>query len=202
MNTSSFTFTGKVDIGCEVYVNGNKVNVDANGNFSANVSLNKGTNTIKIEVKNKLGDVTTITKTVTYEESGTGTSNLTIVLRINDPYMTVNGVKKEIDPGRGTVPVIVKGRTLVPIRAIIEEMGGSISWDGTERKVTITLKNTKIELWIDKKSALVNGATKELDVEPQIINSRTMIPLRFVTENLGCSVQWDWRYKNNNDYLQ
>jgi len=191
VNTSSFTFTGKVDIGCEVYVNGNKVNVDANGNFSVTVSLNKGTNTIKIEVKNKLGDVTTITKTVTYEESGTGTSNLIIVLRINDPYMTVNGVKKEIDPGRGTVPVIVKGRTLVPIRAIIEEMGGSISWDGTERKVTITLKNTKIELWIDKKSALVNGATKELDVEPQIINSRTMIPLRFVTENLGCNVQWD-----------
>ena len=189
VNTSSFTFTGKVDIGFEVYVNGNKVNVDANGNFSATVSLNKGTNTIKIEVKNKLGDIATITKTVTYEESGTGTSNLTIVLRINDPYMTVNGVKKEIDPGRGTVPVIVKGRTLVPIRAIIEEMGGSISWDEIERKVTITLKNTKIELWIDKKSALVNGATKELDVEPQIINSRTMIPLRFVTENLGCSVR-------------
>jgi hypothetical protein len=59
--------------------------------------------------------------------------------------MTVNGVKKEIDQGRGTVSVIVKGRTLVPIRAIIEEMGGSISWDEIERKVTITLKNTKIE---------------------------------------------------------
>jgi hypothetical protein len=50
--------------------------------------------------------------------------------------MTVNGVKKEIDPGRGTVPVIVKGRTLVPIRAIIEELGGTIGWDGNERKVT------------------------------------------------------------------
>ncbi len=57
--------------------------------------------------------------------------------------MTVNGVKKEIDPGRGTVPVIVKGRTLVPIRAIIEEMGGTIEWDGNERKVTISLKETK-----------------------------------------------------------
>lgn len=105
--------------------------------------------------------------------------------------MTVNGVKKEIDPGRGTVPVIVKGRTLVPIRAIIEEMGGRVDWDGNERKVTISLGKTKIELWIDKKSARVNGDLKELDVPPQIINGRTMLPLRFVTEELGCTVEWD-----------
>jgi hypothetical protein len=80
----------------------------------------------------------------------TTSDKITIILQINNPYMTVNGVKKEIDTGRGTVPVIVKGRTLVPIRAIIEELVGTIGWDGNERKVTINLKNTQIELWIDK----------------------------------------------------
>ncbi len=120
---------------------------------------------------------------------------LTIILQIDNPYMTVNGVKKEIDPGRGTVPVIVKGRTLVPIRAIIEEMGGEILWDSGERKVTIKLKTTTIELWIDKKSAKVNGALKDLDVPPTIINGRTMLPLRFVAENLGCEVLWDGQTK-------
>ena len=121
----------------------------------------------------------------------TQTGELVIILQINNPYMTVNGIKKEIDPGRGTVPVIVKGRTLVPIRAIIEELGGTIGWDGNERKVTIKLKNIQIELWIDKKNAKVNGTLKELDVPPQIINGRTMLPLRFVTEELGCTVDWD-----------
>ncbi|HPB34327.1 MAG TPA: copper amine oxidase N-terminal domain-containing protein, partial [Caldisericia bacterium] len=58
------------------------------------------------------------------------TDKIIIILQINNKYMTVNGVKKEIDPGRGTVPVIIKGRSLVPIRAIIEELGGTVDWDG------------------------------------------------------------------------
>jgi len=54
-------------------------------------------------------------------------------------------------------------------------MGGSIEWDGTARKVTIKLNDKTIILTIDKKQALVNGYVKELDVAPQIINSRTML---------------------------
>lgn len=77
------------------------------------------------------------------------------------------------------------------IRAIIEEMGGSIELNGSERKVTIKLKNTTIELWIDKTIAIVNVASKEFDVPPMIINGRTMLPLRFISENLGCDVDWN-----------
>jgi len=85
---------------------------------------------------------------------------------------------------------------LSPIRAIIEALGGTIGWDGTERKVTIILKDTTIELWIGKNTAKVNGINTLIDstnpkVVPEIINSRTMLPLRFVTENLGCDVQWN-----------
>jgi hypothetical protein len=119
------------------------------------------------------------------------TDKIIIILQINNKYMTVNGVKKEIDPGRGTVPVIIKGRSLVPIRAIIEELGGTVDWDGVERKVTIKFKDKTIELWIDKKVAKVNGTSKELDVPPMILNGRTMLPIRFVSENLGCEVKWD-----------
>ena len=122
-------------------------------------------------------------------------SKIIIILQINNKYMTVNGVKKEIDPGRGTVPVIIKGRTLVPIRAIIEELGGTIDWDGNAKKVTIKFKTKKIELWIDKTIAKVDGTIKELDVAPQIINGRTMLPVRFVTEELGCIVDWNDKTK-------
>jgi len=192
VTNSSFTFSGKVDVGSIVTVNGKQVSVDSSGNFTAVVTLNKGTNTITIQVTNKAGDTVTIKKTVTYESgSTTPTGRVTIVLQIGNAYMTVNGVKKEIDPGRATVPVIIKGRTLLPIRAIIEEMGGTVDWDGNARKVTIKLRNTTIVLTIDKKQATVNGKTKELDVPPQIINSRTMVPLRFVTEQLGAAVDWN-----------
>jgi len=189
--SSQYTFTGKVEPGSTVVVNGKPVNVDASGNFTAVVSLAAGTNTITIQVTNKAGDTTTVKKTVIYGTSTTPTSKLTIVLKIGDPYMTVNGAKKEIDPGRNTVPVIVKGRTLLPIRALIETMGGSVGWDDNTKKVTIKLKNTTIVLTINKNQATVNGKAKEMDVAPQIINSRTMVPLRFVTEQLGCQVDWN-----------
>ncbi|MCD6116931.1 copper amine oxidase N-terminal domain-containing protein [bacterium] len=112
--------------------------------------------------------------------------------------MTVNNVSQEIDPGRGTKPVIIPewGRTVVPIRAIVEALGGTISWDGTERKVTINFDNATIELWIDSPRAKVNGTMVYIDsdnhsVKPIIVNDRTMLPLRFVAESLGCIVDWD-----------
>ncbi len=127
-----------------------------------------------------------------------GISAKVITLKPGDQYMTVNGKKQEIDPGRGTKPVIIPkwGRTVVPIRAIVEALGGTIEWDGVARKVTIKFNGNIIELWIDNPKARVNGQPKWIDennhdVKPIIVNSRTMLPLRFVTENLGCNVDWD-----------
>jgi len=132
----------------------------------------------------------TVNKPVTPPEE-----KMVVSLQIGNEIMVVNGVSQEIDPGKGTKPIIKNGRTLVPIRAIIEALGGSIGWDGTEKKVTITLKDTAIELWIGKPQAKVNGVLKWIDesnhmVVPEIINSRTMLPLRFVAESLGAKVEW------------
>ena len=130
--------------------------------------------------------------------TGTGTGTDTtivkgtkIVLKINDPYMTVNDISKEIDPGRGTAPLILNGRTLLPIRSIIEAIGGEIKWNESERKVTILVGNSTIEMWIDSKNTRVNGSNSTTDVPPAIINGRTMLPLRFVAESLGANVNWD-----------
>ena len=114
-----------------------------------------------------------------------------IVLNIGSPFMTVDGEVVEIDPGRGTKPELVGGRTLLPIRSIIEALGGEISWDESRRKMIISSGNIIIELWIGEKTAFVNGVSKQLDFPPLLVNSRTMIPLRFVAENLGCKVLWD-----------
>jgi hypothetical protein len=124
-----------------------------------------------------------------------------IILNPDNPYMTVNGLKQEIDPGRGTTPVIIKewGRTVIPIRAIVEVLGGSIDWNDTEKMVAITLKDTTIRLWISKPQAQVDAPLlilKWIDesnhkVVPEIINGRTMVPVRFVAEILGAKVDWD-----------
>jgi uncharacterized repeat protein (TIGR02543 family) len=115
-----------------------------------------------------------------------------MVLQIGSSMFTINGASRALD----SPPVIKNGRTLVPIRAIIEALGGTVGWDGTARKATVTLGSTTIELWIGKSAAKVNGATTPIDaanakVVPEIISSRTMLPLRFVTETLGATVGWD-----------
>jgi len=93
-------------------------------------------------------------------------------------------------------PTIIEGRTLLPIRYVAEPLGAIVGWDGYERKVTVFLGDVFIELWIGKSTARVNGVKKPIDpnnpkVTPMIINGRTMLPVRFVAENLGCRVEWN-----------
>jgi len=191
--TNSVTISGKVtDSGTGIQsltINGNTVSVSSDGSFSMSVNLTEGTNNFTITAEDKVENKTTKTLTVIYKKPIQIT---TLILQIGSSTFTVNGETRTLD----SPPIIKNGRTLVPIRAIVEAMGGSVSWDGTEKKVTITLKDTVIELWINKPQAKVNGELKWIDdtnhkVVPEIINGRTMLPLRFVAETLGAHVDWD-----------
>ena len=90
---------------------------------------------------------------------------------------------------------IINDRTMVPMRKIFEILGATISWDGENRIVTGVKGNTTIKLQIDNTIATktVNGNATEivLDAAPTIVNSRTMVPLRFIAESLEKQVGWD-----------
>jgi photosystem II stability/assembly factor-like uncharacterized protein len=116
----------------------------------------------------------------------------TIKLQIGSASFTLNGETKYLD----SPPIIKNGRTMLPIRAVVEALGGKVGWDAAAKKVTVTLGSNTLELWIGKNTAKVNGMSKLIDstnskVVPEIINGRTMLPLRFVTENLGATVLWN-----------
>lgn len=116
----------------------------------------------------------------------------TIEMTIGNPLMMVNGVSKEIDPGQGTIPVNIQGRTFLPIKAVIEEIGGTVSWDGIEQRVSIQCNGKNLELWIGQTAMQANGVRQNLDVAPYISpTGRTMLPLRFIGESLGCDVNWE-----------
>jgi len=89
-------------------------------------------------------------------------------------------------------PVIKSGRTLVPVRVISESLGADVDLDKTARKVTVTKNGSVIELTVNKTEVLKNGAKfAELEVPAQVIEGRTMVPVRFVSEALGANVSWD-----------
>ena len=104
-----------------------------------------------------------------------------------------------IHDGEKIVPqslaVIRDGSTLTPARFVAERFGANVEWIAEERKVVITKGDTKIELVIDSKTALVNGEQKELAYPACIIDNYTYTPARFVAENLGCTVDWDAQTK-------
>lgn len=85
--------------------------------------------------------------------------NKTIIeLIIGQEMMKVNGVQGEIDPGRGTAPVIMNGRTLIPIRAVIEALGGTVDYDAKDRRITLKKGNNALELWIGRTNIRLNGS--------------------------------------------
>jgi hypothetical protein len=113
-----------------------------------------------------------------------------IILQIDNPNMSVNGEFQEIDPGRGTTPMIISSRSMVPIRAVVEELDGTVSWDGSSQQITLTANGNTVVMWIDKNEILVNGNRYTIDVAPTIVNGRTYVPIRFATENLNTKVYW------------
>ncbi len=126
-----------------------------------------------------------------FPQPALATASHVLVIKQDSKYMTVDGVKKEIDPGLDTKPLFREGRILVPIRVIIEEMGGSIAWVQTDKRIDITLGSIMVKLWLDKKEALVNGNKVTLEVAPQLVTGRTMVPLRFAIENLNADISWN-----------
>lgn len=90
-----------------------------------------------------------------------------------------------------TPPVVRDGRTLVPVRALTEGLGATVAWNEKESTVSIEKEGIKIELRLRERVALVNGEEITLDVPPETINNRTVVPLRFILQQFGYDVNWD-----------
>jgi len=194
----TFTITSSAGTGGSISPSGTvTANYGDSKTFTISPSSGYKTSDVKVDGKS-IGPVSSYTFTnITGDhtiEAVFEKSEIVIVLKIGDSNFTVNGEPHY--PPLDSPPIIKNNRTLLPIRAIIESLGGTVSWDATEKKVTITLGSKTIELWIGKFTAMVNGVNKPIDpsnnkVVPEIINSRTMLPLRFVAENIGATVDWD-----------
>lgn len=88
-------------------------------------------------------------------------------------------------------PVIEDGTTLVPLRVISENLGCSVNFNDRANEITILKDNKTIVIVIGQRSALVQGVTHALSVIPKTINNTTMVPLRFISEALDCTVDWN-----------
>ncbi|MCR4435472.1 MAG: glycosyl hydrolase family 18 protein [Clostridiales bacterium] len=100
--------------------------------------------------------------------------------------VVVNGERVYTD----TPAEIRNDRTLVPVRGIFEKMGADVQWDESTQKVSVSYKTKTIKLQIGNTTAVINNVAAKMDVAPVISNNRTLIPLRFISENIGMLVRW------------
>ena len=115
-----------------------------------------------------------------------GTGNL---LAADDIKVYVNGNQVTFPDQK---PMInADSRTLVPVRFVSEALGADVEWDGTTNTVSIAHEGKAIGLVIGQRTAQVDAGSVVLDTAAALVGGRTMVPLRFVSECLGATVEWD-----------
>ena len=100
--------------------------------------------------------------------------------------------EKRVDFSGDVKPFInLDNRTMVPLRFVSNELGASVDWDAELKKVTISQAGKTIVLIIGDNFAYVNGERVEFDTAAAIVESRTVVPVRFISQTFGADVLWD-----------
>ncbi len=149
-------------------------NVDPN-NFKINI-LDYGRNP---KIIAKLGNKTSTI--ALYDES-----TRLIKMKIDDVNYSINGESKKMD----AKPFIKNNRTLVPLRFVVEALGGEVNWDGENRLVSVNSNGKNIELKIDSPIIKIDGKDIKIDQAAIIKGDRTYVPIRFIAENLDMVVNY------------
>ena len=128
-------------------------------------------------------------------------ANGTIVMNLNSNTMTVNGTSVAIDADAAIKPQVKKingaGYTMLPLRAVVEAMGGTVAYNATTKVITMTYGGNTLTHTIGTKTATVNGASKTMTIASYAENNRTYVHLRAI-ELLSSSVKVDWNANEPN----
>lgn len=100
----------------------------------------------------------------------------------------VNGVQASYD---GTPPQIRGGRVLVPVRGTLDQMDVNVDWNPETQVVTAKRGDLTVTMRVNQRVAYKNGQPINVDVPVSIIEGRTLVPLRFMSEAFGAQVSWD-----------
>lgn len=124
---------------------------------------------------------------------------VTVMFTFTPMTYSITGISVIVDGNKVQFtqePIVQDGRTLVPLRAIFESLGMKVEWEQSTQSVNAYKDNIIVKLQIDNDIATIENTNSEyitvvLDVKPQIINSRTLVPVRFIGEASGSDVSWD-----------
>jgi hypothetical protein len=172
----------KIDEKGKVFVNSNEMFFDGQ-TFSYIVNLVDGDNQFIIKAVDAAGNEAIealLIKKVNEKK---------ITLQIGSNLATIGSETIELE----AAPFIEKRFTLVPLRFIAEAFGATLDYNSALQIINISYKATSISLQVGSTIVFVNNVRKEKDLEiaPVIVNGRTFVPIRFISETFGATVDWD-----------
>lgn len=94
-------------------------------------------------------------------------------------------------PFTGQQPIDDQGHVLVPLRGVFEKMGAKVGYDAPSRKITAKSDKSTVEMNVGSATATVNGQPMTLAAPVKVTNGAVLVPVRFLSENLGSSVKFD-----------
>ncbi len=153
-------------------------------------------NSLRTQIKDLLLAKEALLKELKTEETTSGsvivnnleTQNPSVLnlkkLGVNSVFLKGTSFKFDVPP------VIKEGRTLVPLRALAEGMGAVVQWDPITQKVTVVYEGKTLVFQLGDKNAWINGKQATMEVAAESMDSRTMVPIRFIAEVLGLKVSW------------
>lgn len=119
------------------------------------------------------------------------TPTLMVAMKIGSPWCVIGNQVTQVDEkNANVVPIAESGRTLLPIRRVLEAFGGKVDWLAPNG-VTCSLNGVEVALNVDEPTATVDGVPVPLDVPARAKNNRTVVPVRIVSESLGLTVAYD-----------
>lgn len=112
-----------------------------------------------------------------------------ITLTIGSPTMSVNGTATTID-AEGSRATLYQGYTMLPLRSVVENMGGTVSWNAANQQITMKYNGSTVSMTLGSKTAYANGVAKSMSVAPFTDNGRTYVWLRSLEFFPGVTVDW------------
>lgn len=204
---------GTYSINVKAIASAEQVNVDGliTGEFNQTATSSKSHDTFKLSAKNQSDGTSMLDLLIEGDADAKADQNVQVIIPVltaansielekllentnasnkNTPVINLNGVPVVFDVDPYMVQVEGGSRTLVPLRSLAEALGFEVGWVEPDQ-INIMRGVSVINMYINKPGYMVNGVEKQLDAPPFIMGSRTMVPLRFIAEELGCTVQYD-----------
>lgn len=103
-----------------------------------------------------------------------------ISIKVNEHYIFMD-----------SKPILMKDSVYVPLRFVANALNAEVIWDSETKQITINDADKSIQLSPDSTTVLVNDEQYELEMKPPVVDNRTLVPIRFIAENMDCQVDWN-----------